>query len=167
MGSEGFSLFFFFAFSFFFVFLRIYFRFSPVLLGQEQTTAIYWENGEFHSDPVCTDPVQNFPKLSEALGPPQFQEKRSRSEKAILRALGAFRGILGAALGVQKIILGMRNPILGMASHDLCNAKTTILGATPGGIPGIDGNPHGKLSFAHAFSERFFKSWGGPRAPDN
>ena len=38
-------------------------RFSPVLLGQEQTTAIYWENGEFHSDPVCTDPVQNFPML--------------------------------------------------------------------------------------------------------
>ena len=29
-----------------------------------------------------------------------------------------------------------------MASHDLCNAKTTILGATPGAIPGIDGNPH-------------------------
>ena len=24
-------------------------------------TAIYWENGEFHSDPVCTDPVRNFP----------------------------------------------------------------------------------------------------------
>ena len=65
---------------------------------------------------------------SEALGPPQFQEKRSRREKAILGALGAFRGILGAALGVQNIILGMRNPILGMASHDLCNAKTRILG---------------------------------------
>ena len=79
---------------------------------------------------------------SEAWGPPQFQEKRSRSEKAILGALGAFRGILGAALGVQKIILGMRNPILGMASHNLSNSKTTILGATPGAISGIDGNPH-------------------------
>ena len=26
-----------------------------------QITAIYWKNGEFHSDPVCTDPVENFP----------------------------------------------------------------------------------------------------------
>ena len=76
----------------------------------------------------------------------------------MLGALGAFRGILGAALGVQKRILGMRNPILGMASHDLCNAKTRILGATPGAIPGIDGNPHERSSFAHAFSERFFKN---------
>ena len=28
---------------------------------------------------------------------------------------------------------------LGMASHDLSNTKTTILGATPGGIPQISG----------------------------
>ena len=60
---------FFFAFfrfsSLFFAFLRFGFslRFSPILLGQEQTTEICWENGEFHSDPVCTDPVQNFPIL--------------------------------------------------------------------------------------------------------
>ena len=33
-------------------------HFSPK--GQGQTTAIYCKNGEFHSDPVCTDPVQNF-----------------------------------------------------------------------------------------------------------
>ena len=31
--------------------------------GQGQTTAIYCKDGEFHSDPVCTDPVQNFPKF--------------------------------------------------------------------------------------------------------
>ena len=37
-----------------------------------------------------------------AWGPPQFQERRSRSERAILGALGEFRGILGATLGVQK-----------------------------------------------------------------
>ena len=76
MGSEGFSHFFrfssfFFVFllfsSLFFAFLRFssfffaFLRFSPILLGQGQTTAIYWENGEFHSDPVCTDPVRNFP----------------------------------------------------------------------------------------------------------
>ena len=103
---------------------------------------------------------------SEAWGPPQFQEKRSRSEKAVLGALGAFRGILGAALGVQTIILGMRNSILGMASHGFCNAKTTILGATAGATPGIDGNPHERFSVEHAFSERFFKNWGGPLAPE-
>ena len=79
---------------------------------------------------------------SEAWGPPQFQEKRSRSEKAILGALGEFLGILGAALGIRNSILGIRSSILGMASHDLSNTKTTILGATPGAIPGIGGNPH-------------------------
>ena len=36
---------------------------------------------------------------------PQFQEKRSRSERAILGALGEFRGILGAALGIGNSIL--------------------------------------------------------------
>ena len=72
---------------------------------------------------------------SEAWGPPQFQEKRSRSEKAILGALGEFRGILGAALGIGNSILGIRNSILGMASHDLINTKPTILGATLGAIP--------------------------------
>ena len=97
---------------------------------------------------------------------PQFQEKRSRSEKAILGALGEFRGILGAALGIGNSILGIRNSILGMASHDLSNTKPTILGATLGAIPGIAANPPERFSFAPAFSERFFKNWGGPRAPE-
>ena len=79
--------------------------------------------------------------------------------------MGAFRGVLGAALGVRKTILEMRNPILGLASHDLCNAETRILGATPGAIPAIYGNPRERFSFANAFSERLFKIWGGPRAP--
>ena len=104
--------------------------------------------------------------FSLAWGPPQFQEKRSRSEKAILGALGEFRGILGAVLGIGNSILGIRNSILGMASHDLINTKPTILGATLGAIPGIAANPPGRFSFAPAFSERFFKNWGGPRAPD-
>ena len=103
---------------------------------------------------------------SEAWGPPQFQEKRSRSEKAILGALGEFRGILGAALGIGTSILGVRNSILGMASHDLINTRPTILGATLGAVPGIAANPPERFSFAPAFSERFFKNWGGPRAPD-
>ena len=42
-----------------------------------------------------------------------------------------------------------------MASHDLTSAKATILGATPGATPGIDGNPHERFPFAPAFSERF------------
>ena len=46
-------------------FLRIFPLFSLLFSsspeGQGQTTAIYWKNGEFHSDPVCTDPAQNFP----------------------------------------------------------------------------------------------------------
>ena len=102
--------------------------------------------------------------ISEAWGPPQFQEKRSRSERAILGALGEFRGILGAALGIGNSILGIRNSILGMASHDLINTKPTILGATLGAIPGIAANPHEISTFDPAFSERFFRNWGGPRA---
>ena len=43
----------------FFPFFYAFFSASPK--GQGQTTAIYCKNGEFHSDPVCTDPVQNFP----------------------------------------------------------------------------------------------------------
>ena len=101
---------------------------------------------------------RNTDKLSETWGPPQFQKIRSRSEKAILGALGAFRGILGATLGIRNSILGIRNSILGMASHDLSNTKTTILGATPGAIPGIYGNPNERFSFAPSFSERFFKN---------
>ena len=54
-----------------------------------------------------------------------------------------------------------------MASHDASNTKTTILGATPRAIPGIDGNPPEKCSFDPAFSERFFNNWGGPRAPES
>ena len=102
---------------------------------------------------------------SEAWGPPQFQEKRSRSEKAILGALGAFRGILGATLGIRNSILGIQNSILGMASHDLSNTKTTILGATPGAVPGIDGNLHERFSFAPPILGAFFRELGwSPRA---
>ena len=35
--------------------------FSSSPKGQGQTTAIDCKNREFHCDPVCTDPVQNFP----------------------------------------------------------------------------------------------------------
>ena len=58
-----------------------------------------------------------FEKIFRSLGTTPISRKRSRSEKAILGALGEFRGIFGEALGAQKPILGMRNPILGMASQ--------------------------------------------------
>ena len=47
-----------------------------------------------------------------------------------------------------------------MASHDLSNTKTIILGATSGAIPGTDGNPRERFSFAPAFSEHFFSRIG-------
>ena len=42
-------------------FSPLFTHFSASPKGQGQTTASYCKNGEFHSDPVCTDPVQNFP----------------------------------------------------------------------------------------------------------
>ena len=88
--------------------------------------------------------------------------KRPFSE--LSESFGVF--ILGAALGIRNSVLGVRNSILGMASHDLSNTKTTILGATPWAIPGIDGNPHERSSFAPPFSERFFENWGGPHVQE-
>ena len=93
---------------------------------------------------------------------PNFRKKRSRSLGA---ALGEFRGILGAALGIQ--ILGIRDSILGMASHDLSNTKTTILRATPGAIPRIDGNPHGRLSLPLHSPSVFFQEMGGSHAQES
>ena len=55
-------------FPLFYAFFPFFFA-SPK--GQGQTTAIYCKNGEFHSDPVCTDPVPNFP-IRELLLPTSF-----------------------------------------------------------------------------------------------
>ena len=79
--------------------------------------------------------------------PPQPQ---AYHEICYLGALGEFRTILGEALGIRNSILGIRKSILRMASHDLSNTKTTILGATPGAIPGIDGNPHVSRSWEYS-----------------
>ena len=89
---------------------------------------------------------------------PNFSKKRSRSERPFSE-LCESSGVFSAQLS--------GNHILGMASHDLKNVKTTILGATLGVIPGIAANPPERFSFAPAFSERFFKNWGDPCAPDN
>ena len=120
---------------------------------------------------VCLWTLSSFDENDEwaffrSLGTTPISKKGSRSEKAILGALGEFRGILGVALGIGNSILGLRNSVLGMASHDLSNMKTTILGATLRTIPGIAANPPERFSFAPAFLERFFKNWGGPRAPE-
>ena len=66
-------------------------------------------------------------------------------KKAILGALGRK---FSEQLSEFKNPFSERNSILGMAFHDLSSTKTTILGATPGAIPGIDGNPPERFSFA-------------------
>ena len=68
MGFEGIfrsisALFRFFFFpSLFFILLSFSFFFFSAEQGQ--ITALCRRSGEFHSDPVCTDPVQNLPKQS-------------------------------------------------------------------------------------------------------
>ena len=59
VGVDGFGVIFPFFFAQFSPFSSL---FSASPKGQVQTTAICCKNGEFHSDPVCTDPVQNFPR---------------------------------------------------------------------------------------------------------
>ena len=139
---------------------------SPIFTNSPCKSTGLYNAPSMHTVDILPDCHFNRRHSSEAWGPPQFQEKRSRSEKAILGALGEFQGILGATLGIRNSILGIRNSILGMAPHDLGNTKTIILGATPGAIPGIGGNPHERSSFAPSFSERFFENWGGPRAEE-
>ena len=63
MGSDKVSHFCLFVFLFFFDFSFFSFfcsssLFFAFLLKDKETTAIYCRDGEFHSDPVCTDPVQ-------------------------------------------------------------------------------------------------------------
>ena len=98
---------------------------------------------------------------------PNFR-KNALGVKGPFSELSESSGVFSEQLSELEIgnsILGIRNSILGMASLDLINTKPTILGATLGAIPGIAANPPKRFSFAPAFSERFFKNWGGPRAP--
>ena len=69
VGVDGIGGNIYFCFFVFFAFLRFPSLFLRIFLGHRQTTAIYWTNGEFHSDPVCTDPVQNFPMNTAAYHP--------------------------------------------------------------------------------------------------
>ena len=52
-----------FFFSFVFLCFSLLFSHSLSLRGQGQTTAIYCRHGESHSEPVCTNRVQNFLKF--------------------------------------------------------------------------------------------------------
>ena len=49
--------------SLFFVFFVFLCFFSYSVRGQGKTTAIYCKVGKYLFDPICTDPVQNFPIL--------------------------------------------------------------------------------------------------------
>ena len=53
-------------------------------------------------------------------------------KKGHSRSSGRVPGYSLSSSRSSKKKLGMRNPIFGMASHDLSNATTTILRATPG-----------------------------------
>ena len=70
MGLDGSFPFFVFAFSLSFLclhsflFALVFFAFLPVSFVQRKRPAICRKKGEFYSDPVCTDPDQNFPKES-------------------------------------------------------------------------------------------------------
>ena len=68
MGSEEFPPFFFRFSSPFFVFLRFFLFFFAFLLFSQRkkgNDCNLLQKGEVHSDPVCTDPVQNFPNYKE------------------------------------------------------------------------------------------------------
>ena len=45
-------------------FLALFFAFLRFILEQGTNNCNLLEKGEFHSDPVCTDPVENFPTNS-------------------------------------------------------------------------------------------------------
>ena len=79
---------------------------------------------------------------------PNFEKKRSRSERAIL----------GATLGLPGH--SRSNSRNGISRPNLC--ENPILGATLGATLGIGWTP----KFQPKFSERFFQNWGGSRAPE-
>ena len=74
-------------------------------------------------------PVTSNTGNSEAWGPPLFQEKRSRSEKAILGAQGAFRCVLGAALGSRSSENNSRNA----KSHNDSHSRNGVSFKVPEG----------------------------------
>ena len=70
------------------------------------------------------------------VGSPKFAQVRQASPNVRMKARACFRHTPEPAAE----ILGMgRELVVGMASHDLSNAKTTILGVTPQAMSGLMG----------------------------
>ena len=103
---------------------------------------------------------------SEAWGPPQFQEKGSRSEKAIPGALVAFRGILGS--NSRSSETNSRNEKShsrnGVSRLQLCENHNSRSNSRSDSQNSCE--PTRKIFICFCISERFFKNWGGPRTPD-
>ena len=68
-------------------FLRFFF-FALYPRTRGKKTAIYWKNGEFHSDPVCTDPVENFPTVAPRKVSTLFDSNTSNSSTRQTRPSG-------------------------------------------------------------------------------
>ena len=62
-----------------FSFVFLWFSHSPRRQGQ--TSVIYLKNGEFHSDPVCTDPVQIFLIVNRSVVVPPRSQRNTVLEK--------------------------------------------------------------------------------------
>ena len=95
--------------------------------------------------------------VSEAWGLLQFQEKHSRSEKAIFGALGKFRGknrsnSRNSTFHSRNTKFHSRNGIPRLEQYE----NHISCRATPGAIPGIDGNPHQRISFLPQHSRSIF-----------
>ena len=78
----------------------------------------------------------------------------------MLGALTEFQDILGAALRIQKMILGIRNSRNGTSLLE--QWKATVLEATLGVIPHIDGNPHERFHVRLHSQSFFLRIWGAP-----
>ena len=103
---------------------------------------------------------------SEAWEPPPISGKTLSERKGHSRCSGRVPGYSRSSSQSSKNnFRNEKSHSWNGTSHDLSNTKATILGATLGAIPGIDGNPHERCSFAPSFSERLFRELGwSPRA---
>ena len=87
-------------FSVFLHFSSFFFAFLLFSQRIRETTAIYCKNGEFHSDPVCTDPVQNFPSIYLHRSGPLLDNGLDRPENRYGRyGFASFSGISISTVG--------------------------------------------------------------------
>ena len=100
--------------------------------------------------------MSGFDVTFRSLGTTPISGKTLLECKGHSRSSGSVPGCPRSSSRSSENDSGNAKSILGMASHDLCNAKTTI--------PGIDGNPHERFHLP-MHSRSVFLNWGGPRAP--